>query len=301
MGLFDKKYCDICGEKIGLLGNRKLEDGNLCKTCARKLSPFFTERRRSTVEEIRSQLAYREENAKKLADFHPDLVFGTDEKIYLDLTAKQLIVTRAEDFREDNPDIIDASQIISYEKNIEDNEEEIFFTDKEGNEKSYNPPRYQYTYEFHITLKIASPWFDEISVDLNNGERPDGKESDLYLEQQMKLSELTSLLHRWIYPGQPGDHLMGPDVRTLNLQNQSVPMGIPAVQSEVPEAVAADGWTCSCGAVNKGKFCPECGAKKPAGIPQYKCDKCGWEPEKGVKPPKFCPECGDPLDDGDIK
>ena len=30
MGLFDKKICDICGEKIGLLGNRKLDDGNLC-------------------------------------------------------------------------------------------------------------------------------------------------------------------------------------------------------------------------------------------------------------------------------
>ena len=40
MGLFDKKYCDVCGEKIGLLGNRKLEDGNLCKNCARKLSPL---------------------------------------------------------------------------------------------------------------------------------------------------------------------------------------------------------------------------------------------------------------------
>jgi len=59
-------------------------------------------------------------------------------------------------------------------------------------------------------------------------------------------------------------------------------------------------WTCSCGAVNKGKFCAECGTKKPAGVPQYKCDKCGWEPEKGVKPPKFCPECGDPFDDGDL-
>ena len=56
----------------------------------------------------------------------------------------------------------------------------------------------------------------------------------------------------------------------------------------------------TCGAVNKGKFCPECGAKKPAGVPQYRCDKCGWEPPKGTKPPKFCPECGDPFDDGDI-
>ena len=61
-----------------------------------------------------------------------------------------------------------------------------------------------------------------------------------------------------------------------------------------------EGWVCACGSVNKGKFCPECGAKKPAGIQQYRCDKCGWEPPKGTKPPKFCPECGDPFDDGDI-
>ena len=63
---------------------------------------------------------------------------------------------------------------------------------------------------------------------------------------------------------------------------------------------AADGWTCSCGAVNKGKFCAQCGKPKPAGVPQYKCDKCGWEPKDPAHPPKFCPECGDPFDDGDL-
>lgn len=63
-----------------------------------------------------------------------------------------------------------------------------------------------------------------------------------------------------------------------------------------------DGWTCpSCGATNKGKFCSECGAKKPEDAPLYRCDKCGWEPEDPAHPPKFCPECGDIFDDKDRK
>ena len=61
-----------------------------------------------------------------------------------------------------------------------------------------------------------------------------------------------------------------------------------------------DGWTCGCGTVNKGKFCMNCGKPKPAGVPLYKCDKCGWEPADPANPPKFCPECGDPFDADDI-
>lgn len=64
---------------------------------------------------------------------------------------------------------------------------------------------------------------------------------------------------------------------------------------------AAAGWTCKCGTVNQGKFCTECGAKRPAGAPVYRCDKCGWEPEDPAHPPKFCPECGDIFDDSDIR
>ena len=74
----------------------------------------------------------------------------------------------------------------------------------------------------------------------------------------------------------------------------------PECGAKKPEP--AVGWTCpSCGTVNKGKFCAECGAKKPAGAIQYRCDKCGWEPEAGAKPPKFCPECGDPFDENDAQ
>ena len=75
----------------------------------------------------------------------------------------------------------------------------------------------------------------------------------------------------------------------------------PECGTKKPEPVAAVGWTCpTCGNLNKGKFCAECGTKKPASVPQYRCDKCGWEPADPTKPPRFCPECGDPFDQGDI-
>ncbi len=74
----------------------------------------------------------------------------------------------------------------------------------------------------------------------------------------------------------------------------------PECGAKKPEAKRA-GWVCACGAVNQGKFCSECGGKKPAGAPLYRCDKCGWEPSDPAHPPKFCPECGDPFDDGDLK
>lgn len=69
--------------------------------------------------------------------------------------------------------------------------------------------------------------------------------------------------------------------------------------SECGGARPADGWVCACGHTNKEKFCAECGKPKPSGVPQFQCDKCGWEPEDPQSPPKFCPECGDRFGDED--
>ena len=64
-------------------------------------------------------------------------------------------------------------------------------------------------------------------------------------------------------------------------QAQPVQPSAPA-PAPVPQAE----WTCSCGTVNTGKFCSECGSPRPAG--PWTCS-CGT-----VNTGKFCSECGKP-------
>ncbi len=168
MGLFDKKYCDICGEKIGLLGNRKLENGNLCKNCAQKLSPWFSDRRNSTVEEIKEQLAYREENKERVTVFHMTRTLGTDTKVLLDEDAGTFMVTRARNLVEANPDVLDFADVTGCNLDIDESRSEIKREDKDGKKVSYNPPRYEYSYDFYITIFVNNPYFDEMRFKINS-------------------------------------------------------------------------------------------------------------------------------------
>ncbi len=61
-------------------------------------------------------------------------------------------------------------------------------------------------------------------------------------------------------------------------------------------APAGDSWTCTCGSVNTGKFCPSCGNEKPAApaAPAASfCPNCGNKVENPGA--KFCPNCGKSL------
>ena len=175
--LFDKKECSICGGEIGLLGNRKLEDGNMCKSCAAKLSPWFSDRRQSTVEEIKEQLDYREANREKVASFRVTRTLGERTKVLLDEDAGLFMVTSAKDLEEANPDVLSFSDVTGCKLDIDESRTEIEYEDKDGERKSFSPRRYAYSYDFYIVINVNNPYFNEIRFKLNSESVDNGEET----------------------------------------------------------------------------------------------------------------------------
>ena len=202
MGLFDKKYCSICGEKIGFLSNRKLEDGNLCKNCSAKLSPWFSDRRSSTVEEIREQLAYREENRNAVAALHVTRSYGEDTKVLIDEDAGKFIVTRARNYTDANPDVIDFSQVTGVDLDIDEERSEEYTTDKENKRVSYNPPRYTFSYDFYVVIRVNHRYFDEMRFKLNSSSVETTPSGGVPLVRKpnpiLNLTTITKSIRRWV-------------------------------------------------------------------------------------------------------
>ena len=303
MGLFDKKYCDICGDKIGLLGNRKLDDGNLCKECAKKLSPWFEERRHSTVDAIKEQLAYREANKAKVRAFQITREFAADRyHVFIDDTKGQFAIARAMNV-DVNPDIVDLSQIISCKLDVQQNREEEQYRDKDGNLQDYVPPRYKYSYDYSIKLAVSSPWFDDMDFDLSS--------SAIDEHERQKIMDMENTGNQ-IVAALTGMPMMNNGY--AQPMNQGMPQhgnfagAVAGVAAAVAGGVAGNqnmnngSWQCSCGMVNSGKFCAQCGQPRPAmnasGYSQMntvRCNNCGWQPSDPSQTPKFCPECGNRI------
>jgi len=144
----------------------------MCKDCAKKLSPFFNERRSSTVNEIKQQLAYREQNKQTLAGFSAMFTFGEDDKIYIDPMKQSFVVSRRNpgSWSDENPDVIPLSSVTGCNLRVDEDREEIYTQGKDGERVSYNPPRYKFTYDFYIDINVNNPYFDEITAKLNDND-----------------------------------------------------------------------------------------------------------------------------------
>lgn len=170
--LFEKKVCSICGNDIGLFGNRKLEDGNMCSDCADKLSPWFKERRESTATEIREQLTYREENLRQLERFNVTRVIGDNYKMYIeevDGVPTRFYVSKQSKPLEENPDIIAFRDIVTCVTDVSSHSSEIKEKNSSNEWVSRTPREFKYSYTFSIVMSLRnSPYFDQIKFDIGS-------------------------------------------------------------------------------------------------------------------------------------
>lgn len=291
MGLFDKKYCDICGNQIKFLGNRKVEDGNICKDCASKLSPFFSDRKKSTVADIKKQLEYRQQNSVKLNSFAPTKIIGKKWKFYIDTNTKRFVLSASSDYRKDNADLIDISSVVRFEAKVTEDCDEIYTKDSEGNSVSYDPPRFEYEYRFDVTVYVNNPYFDDIDCELSFTERPDSCTSQLFVEYENMINELSQVL-----TGKPysldKSAFTAPITTTNNYQNNTT--NYNTYQTNTYSNGQQTGWTCpNCRNVNDGNFCSKCGTAKPVvqSVNRF-CPNCGTKVDPTVR---FCPQCGKQL------
>ena len=340
MALFDKKFCDICGEKIGLLGNRKLSDGNCCKDCAKKLSPFLTDRKQHSIADIKAHLAYREQNKQSLLSFRPNITLGNRTKVYVDQASGTFAVSSMNDYRAANADVIPLSEITNVELKIDEDKREIY--DESGEQRrSYNPPRYEFSYDFDITISVASQWFSTIKFELSD-QTPDSPYSELYRQYERQANDIISVLMpgRAYTPqgmgynqqsayGQPQQNMgytQQPYGQPQNMGYTQQPYGQPQQnmgynqqpygqpQQNIGYAQQPYGQPQNMGYAQQPYGQPQnmgyaqqpaYGTAAAAGAyvnqpSMVRCDKCGWTSPDVQNAPRFCPMCGDPINAADI-
>ena len=109
MGLFEKKYCDLCGDKVNALTRQKLSDGYLCSDC--KLSSLSSGWKNRTLADVKAHLEQREQNRQKYSAFVQSASAGTNEKLVVDFNNRKFYFTIGRDFKNSNPEIFDFSQL----------------------------------------------------------------------------------------------------------------------------------------------------------------------------------------------
>ncbi len=275
MGLFSKKYCDICGNKIGLLGNRKLEDGNLCKDCASKLSPWFSERRHSTVDGIRGQLAYREENKEAVKSFNMTRSIGKNNRLLIDDEHRKFTVAHGSDPLASNPDILDFSQALGCDLEVNESRHEKKHS-VDGKQVSYDPPKYEHLYTFKARIRVKdNPYFDEMEFYINDGSINTGETAmgtgfnsgwtmSFAVRGAYNVEKYNECIRIGNEMKQAVDEMKMPSSPQVVQNQEAEPQNVEPQDVQPQPAQPRSDWFCpECGTPNKGKFCTNCGTPRP--------------------------------------
>ena len=275
MGLFDrfkKQDCEICGKEVGMFGYKKLEDGEICKDCLKLLSPWFEDRRHTTVAEIKEQIAYRQQNAKELEHFRVSRQLGKNEYImYIEEVngvPTRFFVTNQSDYKAVNPDIISFKDVVSCITDVDERHEEIKYRNSEGQTVSYRPPRYKHHHDFYIRMVIRNnPYFHEIKFRINS--------SDIVLETE----------------GDVGGGIGG---AVLAGVLQGAGINTRGAQADTPGNFSERRRYAECAAIcQKIEQAVEDGKRAAQPAPVFVA-----APVQEAPKPKFCPNCGAPYEGG---
>ena len=182
MGLFKKEACVLCGGKTGLL-DKKCLDGKVCKDCASKTSPWFSDWKNTGKLVLESHIAIREADRSLAGTGHYNKVFGEFGVILIDEAARKFIafpdtssglfgsqrkVKSMEDVIDLGPDIIKFEQVVDFEIDITETSREEKRT-VDGQLVSYDPPHILYMESFTLRLKLDYPFFKSMNIQLNDG------------------------------------------------------------------------------------------------------------------------------------
>ncbi len=176
MSLFAReKACVVCGNTAK--SKVKCKDGPVCGNCIGRLSPWFTEHKGSSAEDLRKQIALREENKERLAAFVPTKAWGVKKygpayQFIYDEERRQFVVAEGpeESFKEREPDVIDFDQVKDVVLEVDEywSEESGEFAPRGyGTLLQENYDDVFWRYDFYLRLTLDHPYLKEIRYKMN--------------------------------------------------------------------------------------------------------------------------------------
>ena len=171
----------------------------------------------------------------------------------IDEDAGKFLVTDARNYAEENPDVLDFSQVTGVDLDIDEDshEEKREITDRDGNTKevSYAPPRFIWSYDFYVIIRVNHPYFDEIRFRLNN--------SDVELNPDNPLPQMRKPNPR-----------MNADYQEYEQMGKEIKRILTEARRQVREAAKA------AAAPKQAVTCPWCGASTKPDVNGC-CEYCG--------------------------